>query len=78
MIWLTRLNHTPFVANAELITHMEVTPDTVIYLSNGQKIVVLESAQEVVGRVIQYRQATLRGLAAPAEDKSGQVGEING
>jgi flagellar protein FlbD len=67
MIWLTRLNHSPFVLNAELITHLEVTPDTVIFLTDGQRIVVLESAQEVINRVLEYRRAIVRGPAMPAE-----------
>jgi flagellar protein FlbD len=61
MIWLTRLNHSAFVLNAELITHIEVTPDTVIFLTDGQKIVVVESAQEVVDRVLEYRRSMMHG-----------------
>lgn len=57
MIWLTRLNHVPFVVNAELITHMEVTPDTVIFLTDGQKIVVRERAEDVIDRVLEYRRS---------------------
>ena len=61
MIWLTRLNQTPFVLNAELVTHMEVTPDTVIFLTDGQKIVVREPAKEVIDRVLQYRRSIAAG-----------------
>ena len=57
MIRLTRINHTPFVLNSDLIEHVEVTPDTVISLTNGQKFVVLESSDEVVARVVQFRRA---------------------
>jgi uncharacterized protein YlzI (FlbEa/FlbD family) len=39
-----------------------VTPDTLISLTNGQKLVVLESADEVVGRVVEYRRAIFSGL----------------
>jgi flagellar protein FlbD len=66
MIWLTRLNHSPFVLNAELITHLEVTPDSVIFLTDGQRIVVLESAQEVINRVLEYRREILNGPVMPA------------
>jgi flagellar protein FlbD len=58
MIQLTRINRTPLVLNSDLIEHVETTPDTVISLTNGQKFVVLESAEEVVQRVIQFRRAT--------------------
>ena len=64
MIQLTRLNHAPLVLNSDLIEHMEVTPDTVVTLTTGQKIVVLESAEEVVDRIIQFRRSILAGAAA--------------
>lgn len=56
MIHLTRINHVPITLNAELIEHVEVTPDTVITLINGGKFVVLESPEEVVDRVVAYRR----------------------
>ena len=65
MIRLTRLNHVPLVLNSDLIEHVEVTPDTVITLTTGQKLMVLESAEEVTDRVIAFRQAILRGAACP-------------
>jgi len=57
VIRLTRINHVPLVLNADLIEHVEVTPDTVISLTTGQKFVVLESPEEVIERVIEYRRA---------------------
>ncbi len=59
MIQLTRLNHVPLIVNSDLIEHVEVTPDTVVALTTGQKFLVLESAEEVVERVIQFRKAIL-------------------
>ena len=59
MIYVTRLNHTPVVLNCDLIEHIETTPDTVISLTTGQKMMVLESADEVVDRVIRYRRSIL-------------------
>src|SRR5258708_40342309 len=61
MIQLTRLNHVPLVLNSDLIEHMEVTPDTVVTLTTGQKIVVLESAEEVIERIIRFRKSILAG-----------------
>jgi flagellar protein FlbD len=60
MIWLTRLNNRPLVVNSELIKFIENAPDTVITLITGEKIVVLESAEEVMTRIIDYRRR-LRG-----------------
>jgi flagellar protein FlbD len=59
MIRLTRINHVPLVLNADLIEHIEITPDTVIAMTSGQKFMVLESADEVVRRVIQFRRVIL-------------------
>ena len=42
--------------NSDLIEHIETTPDTVVSLTNGQKFVVIESADEVVRRVILFRR----------------------
>ena len=44
MIYVTRLNHSSVVLNCDLIEHIEATPDTVITLTTGQKITVLETA----------------------------------
>jgi flagellar protein FlbD len=59
MIHLTRMNHAPMILNADLIEHIETTPDTVVSLINGQKFVVLESAGEIVLKVIQFRREIL-------------------
>ncbi len=69
MIRLTRLNHVPVFLNSDLIEHIEITPDTVISLTSGQKIVVLESAEQVVERVMGFRRAILeRASQAPAPE----------
>jgi flagellar protein FlbD len=65
MIQLTRLNHVPLIVNADLIEHVEVTPDTVVALTTGQKFMVLESAEEVVEKVIQFRKAIMSGAHCP-------------
>ena len=56
MIRLTRLNNRPLVVNSELIEFIETAPDTVITLVTGEKIVVLENAEEIINRVIEYRR----------------------
>ena len=76
MIRLTRLNHVPLVLNSDLIEHIEVTPDTVISLTNGQKIMVLESADEVVDRVIAFRR--LIHESPPESANAAEVPESEG
>jgi flagellar protein FlbD len=64
MIRLTRINHVPIVLNSDLIEHLEVTPDTVVTLTNGQKFMILETPDEVVSRVVAFRRriASIEGL----------------
>lgn len=56
MIQLTRLNLASFYLNPDLIEHLEETPDTVITMTTGHRFVVREGAEEVVGRVMEYRR----------------------
>ena len=54
MITVTRLNNKAMVLNAELIKTVESTPDTLITLINGDRILVTESLEEIVQRAIEY------------------------
>lgn len=58
MIKVTRLGSKggEYAINAELIEHVEATPDTVITLTTGNKLLVQESLDEVIQRVIEYRR----------------------
>jgi len=64
MIRLTRINHVAMVLNSDLIEHMETTPDTVISMTNGQKFIVLESTDDVIRKVIEFRREISSGLPA--------------
>ncbi|HUI55985.1 MAG TPA: flagellar FlbD family protein [Bryobacteraceae bacterium] len=79
MIYVTRLNHTPVVLNCDLIEQIETTPDTVISLTTGQKIMVLESPDEVVERVVNFRRSIAAGPRLSAPDANGtSPGELHG
>ena len=65
MIELTRLNGTPMVLNSDLIKTAEASPDTMLTLINGEKLIVREEIAEVVERVLAYR-ARLAGRGGPA------------
>jgi len=54
MIPVTRLNGKRFVLNAEQIRYIENTPDTMITLMNGDKIMVMEDLEDVVKLAIEY------------------------
>jgi flagellar protein FlbD len=70
MIQLTRLNNHPLVVNSDLIKFVEQAPDTVITLLSGEKIVVRESAQDVLDRVVQFRRAVLQGFTPWWDNRS--------
>ncbi len=57
MIKVTRFNGQELAVNAELIQFVEGTPDTVITLTNKEKILVKESVDEVIKRIIEYRRS---------------------
>jgi flagellar protein FlbD len=64
MIKVTKLKSQDrdFVINAELIETIEETPDTVITLTSGKKIIVEESMDEIVRMVMDYRRALFRNM----------------
>ena len=62
MIQLTRLNNSPLIVNSDLVKFVEQSPDTVITLVNGEKILVREKADEVLNRIVEYRRSVLRGM----------------
>ncbi|WP_321470700.1 flagellar FlbD family protein [uncultured Paludibaculum sp.] len=81
MIRLTRLNQEPIVINCDLIECVESTPDTVLKLTNGQRLMVRESLDEVVARVIEFRRAIAadgseggRGVATSQPGGEGKHG----
>ncbi|MBO4946905.1 MAG: flagellar FlbD family protein [Clostridium sp.] len=61
MIELTRFNDTQFTLNADIIETVEETPDTVITLTTGRKVIVKESRQEVAHLVKIYKNEIFTG-----------------
>lgn len=63
MIQLTKLNNQPLAVNADLILFVEQARDTVLTLVTGDKIVVRESAEQVIRRIVEFRRTILGGIA---------------
>jgi flagellar protein FlbD len=59
MIRVTQLNQISIVLNCDLIEQIESTPDTLITLTNNQKLIVLETSNEIVERIRVYRRSIL-------------------
>ena len=64
MIQLTRLNNSDITINSDLMKFVEQSPDTVITLLNGEKILVRESLGEILDRVIDFRRRVLEGVSS--------------
>ncbi len=56
MVKVSRLNDEEIFINPHLIETIEATPDAVITLTNGKKLVVKEDVSEIIKRIVQYRQ----------------------
>ena len=55
MIKVTRFNGKIFYVNCDLIEFLESTPDTVISTTTGKKIIVSESVEEVIHKIIDFK-----------------------
>jgi flagellar protein FlbD len=79
MIKLTRLSHAPMILNSDLIEHIDANPDTVVTLTSGQKIMVLETADDVVEKIVTFRRSlfprdwSCRCVHAYTADKEGSA-----
>lgn len=62
MIKVTRLNGKELFINCEMIELLEETPDTVITLNTGTKLVVKEKAEEIKTAIIDYKRAIFTNL----------------
>ncbi|WZL82893.1 flagellar FlbD family protein [Vallitaleaceae bacterium 9-2] len=56
MIYITKFNHQKILLNNDLIEQVEETPDTVITLTTGKKLVVTESMNEIYEKVMKSKQ----------------------
>ncbi len=59
MIDLTRLNGHRISVNCDLIKFAEPSPDTTITLTTGDKLIVLESCDDLMHRILMYRASIL-------------------
>ena len=69
MIFLTRFDGTEVVVNSDLIVTVEKTPDTVVTLTTGDRIMVKEPIEEVVERAAAYRHRVLQGPGVRADQQ---------
>lgn len=66
MIALRRLNNQPIMVNPDLIEYLEATPDTVVTLTNGNKLVVRETMAEIRDKIVEFKRRIYGPEAADA------------
>ena len=87
MVRLSRLNGQVIAVNPDLITWIEVTPDTTLSLLGGDKVMVRETLDEVIERIVTFRReigdrahppskAVLDGIAAKQERRSDRPASL--
>jgi flagellar protein FlbD len=62
MIAVTRLDGSELLINDDLILQVERTPDTVLTLSTGLRLLVKEPPEEIMRRVVDFRRRVFAGL----------------
>jgi flagellar protein FlbD len=56
MIALTRLNGHPVMVNSDLIEQIEETPDTVVTLTSGNRLVVRDRMLEIQQKIVDFKR----------------------
>lgn len=74
MIILTRLGGHEMAVNPDLIERAEPTPDTVLTMVDGHKLVVAESVPEVVDRIRTWRASVAAQAYVLSQDDAGTDG----
>ena len=82
MVEVTRLNGQTMILNGDLIELIEAKPDTIVSLNTGRKLILRDSAAELVDKLFEYRRA-MAGVKTidvrhlqPAEDLSPVYSEV--
>ncbi len=74
MIKVTRLNDSELVINSDLIEFVEASPETLISLTTGKKIMVLEDVDQIIERVAEFKK--LSGIRVKLPD-TGHISRGN-
>jgi flagellar protein FlbD len=71
MIELHRLQHQTVFVNPDLIEFIESTPDTLISLTTGKKLMVLENVDEIIQKIVDFRKRMIgTSVKSPGKKKS--------
>lgn len=59
MIQVTRLDGTELIINSDMIEFVEETPDTIVTLTDGKKVIVTEMPDEIIERIVSFRRRVI-------------------
>ncbi|MFH0920094.1 MAG: flagellar FlbD family protein [Fibrobacterota bacterium] len=62
MVKVTRINGTQLVINAELVELIEFTPDTIVTLTTGKKVILKDNVDDLIRRIVEYKRTVLERL----------------
>jgi flagellar protein FlbD len=73
MILLTKINGHQIVVNCDLIEYIEETPDTIITLTNNDKVIVRDRMTDIIDKVVSYRRLVAGLVEAEYERRLTKV-----
>jgi flagellar protein FlbD len=73
MIQLTKINGAGIVVNPDLIEYIEETPDTVLTITNGDKVVVKDRMVDIIDKVVRYRRLISALVLAECEKRADRA-----
>lgn len=62
MIHVSRLDDSDLIVNSDMIEFVESTPDTIVTLTDGKKLIVKETPEEIVERIVSFRRRVMQPL----------------
>ena len=71
MIEVTRLNGNRMILNSDLIKTAEASPDTMLTLIHDEQLIVRESCDQILQKVLAYRATFLAAVARRSESEDG-------
>jgi len=71
MIVLTKINNAQVALNCDMIQFIEETPDTVLTLASGDKVVVKERMVVIIEKIVEYRRRVRRLVETEYERQYG-------
>ncbi|MBF8983090.1 flagellar FlbD family protein [Lutibacter sp. B2] len=73
MICLKRLNGKEYIVNSDLIEFIESKPDTTITLTTGKKIIVLNSTEDIIEQIVQYKRKIFSNMTMIYDSSRNEV-----